>query len=158
MALPNEFGNSNGLVPDTFDVNSAAPGPRRGWFSRTAAAVLPSHYIQRFGMGSRNQVIGNNNDGVFANVTAKPTAPIRVQDGNESQSPSVLLSDVVHSTGDNTYLVPEDTRAEAPPSYASAQADAVPQYWETTVHAVGGIMSHLPLAYQIPALRLGCGG
>ncbi|KAJ7368433.1 hypothetical protein DFH08DRAFT_762289 [Mycena albidolilacea] len=117
MALPNEFGNSNGLVPDTFDVNSAAPGPRRGWFSRTAAAVLPSHYIQRFGMGSRNQVVGNNNDGVFANVTAKPTAPIRVQDG------------------DNSYLVPEDTRAEAPPSYASAQADAVPQYWETTVHA-----------------------
>jgi hypothetical protein len=95
VALPNEFGNSNGLVPDTFDVNSAAPGPRRGWFSRTAAAVLPSHYIQRFGMGSRNQVIGNNNDGVFANVTAKPTPPIRVQDGNESQSPSILLSDVV---------------------------------------------------------------
>jgi len=54
---------------------------------------------------------------VFANVTAKPTPPVRVQDG------------------DSTYLVPEDTRAEAPPSYASAQADAVPQYWETTVHA-----------------------
>ncbi|KAF7352676.1 hypothetical protein MVEN_01233400 [Mycena venus] len=114
-ALPNEFGNSNGLIP-SFDVDSA-PGPRRGWFSRTAAAVLPSHYVQRFGLGSRNQVIGNNNDGVFANVTAKPTPPVRVQDG------------------DSTYLVPEDTRAEAPPSYASAQADAVPQYWETTVHA-----------------------
>lgn len=38
-------------------------------------------------------------------------------------------------TGDDTYLVPEDTRQEAPPSYASAQADAVPPYWETTVHA-----------------------
>ena len=37
--------------------------------------------------------------------------------------------------GDDTYVVPEDTRAEAPPSYASAQADAVPPYWETTVHA-----------------------
>ena len=37
--------------------------------------------------------------------------------------------------GDDTYLVPEDTRDEAPPSYASAQADAVPPYWETTVHA-----------------------
>ena len=38
-------------------------------------------------------------------------------------------------SGDDTYLVPEDTRDEAPPSYASAQADAVPPYWETTVHA-----------------------
>ena len=37
--------------------------------------------------------------------------------------------------GDDTYIVPEDTRPEAPPSYASAQADAVPPYWETTVHA-----------------------
>jgi hypothetical protein len=33
------------------------------------------------------------------------------------------------------YLVHEDTRQDAPPSYASAQADAVPPYWETTVHA-----------------------
>lgn len=31
--------------------------------------------------------------------------------------------------------MPEDSRAEAPPSYASAQADAVPPYWETTIHA-----------------------
>lgn len=31
--------------------------------------------------------------------------------------------------------MPEDTQAEAPPSYASAQADSVPPYWETTVHA-----------------------
>ncbi|KAJ7044471.1 hypothetical protein C8F04DRAFT_989994 [Mycena alexandri] len=113
-ALPNEYGNSNGLVP-SFSVDTAA-APRPGWFNRTAAAVLPSHYVQRLGFGS-TKVIGNNNDGVFANVTAKPTPPVRVQDG------------------DSTYLVPEDTRAEPPPSYASAQADAVPQYWETTVHA-----------------------
>ncbi|KAJ7180231.1 hypothetical protein C8R43DRAFT_972277 [Mycena crocata] len=114
-ALPNEHGNSNGLVP-SFSLDST-PGPRLGWFNRTAAAVLPSHYVQRFGLGPRTQVIGNNNDGVFANVTAKPTPAVQVQDG------------------DSTYLVPEDTRAEAPPSYATAQADAVPQYWETTVHA-----------------------
>jgi len=37
--------------------------------------------------------------------------------------------------GDETYLVPEDSQNEAPPSYASAQADAVPPYWETTIHA-----------------------
>jgi len=53
---------------------------------------------------------------VFANVTAKPSRPMRVQNG------------------DDTYIVPEDTRPEAPPSYAAAQADSVPPYWETTVH------------------------
>lgn len=37
--------------------------------------------------------------------------------------------------GDDIRVVPEDARAEAPPSYQSAQADAVPPYWETTVHA-----------------------
>ncbi len=43
---------------------------------------------------------------------------------------------VSHSRkGDEILVVPEDTQAEAPPSYASAQADSVPPYWETTVHA-----------------------
>ena len=46
--------------------------------------------------------------------------------------PHCLLTAVV---GNDTYIVPEDSRPEAPPSYASAQADAVPPYWETTVHA-----------------------
>ena len=31
--------------------------------------------------------------------------------------------------------MPEDSRDEVPPSYAAAQADAVPPYWDTTVHA-----------------------
>ena len=31
--------------------------------------------------------------------------------------------------------MPEDAQNEAPPSYAAAQADAVPPYWETTIHA-----------------------
>ncbi|KAJ7638965.1 hypothetical protein FB45DRAFT_417383 [Roridomyces roridus] len=115
-ALPNEYGNSNGQIP-SFSVD-AAHGPQLGWFDRTARAILPSHYVHRLGFGPNPQaVIGNNNDGVFANVTAKPSAAVVVQDG------------------DSTYLVPEDARAEAPPSYASAQADAVPQYWENTVHA-----------------------
>jgi len=112
-ALPNEHGNSNGLVPE-FSVDSVSRGPRLGWFKRAATSVLPTHYVQRLGISDR-AVVGNNNDGVFANVTAKPTAPVRIQDG------------------DSTYIVPEEVRAEAPPSYASAQADAVPQYYE--VHA-----------------------
>lgn len=114
MALPNEHGNSNGLIP-TITVDSVSRGPRLGWFKRAATAILPSHYVRRLGIEPRNHVIGNNNDGVFNNVVAKPSATVRIQDG------------------DSTYLVPEDTRADAPPSYASAQADAVPQYYE--VHA-----------------------
>jgi hypothetical protein len=122
MALPNEYGNSNGVIPQ-FEVDSTIPPPRsrRGWFNRTATAVLPSHFVQRLGLAPQRPTgvfgAGINNDGVFANVTAKPSRPRRVQDG------------------DDTYIVPEDARAEAPPSYASAQADAVPPYWETTVHA-----------------------
>jgi len=116
-ALPNDHGNSNGLVP-SFD---AAQPPRRNWLQRTAAAVLPPNVAERIGLGTQIPSgpvgSGTSNDGVFANVTAKPTAPARIQEG------------------DNTYLVPEDAGGDAPPSYASAQADAVPPYWETTVHA-----------------------
>ncbi|KAF7301787.1 hypothetical protein MIND_00744400 [Mycena indigotica] len=116
-ALPNEHGNSNGFIPNFASaVDSVSRGPRLGWFKRAATAVLPTHYVQRLGMsGADRNVMGTNNDGVFANVTAKPTPPVRIQDG------------------DSTYIVPEEVRAEAPPSYASAQADAVPQYYE--VHA-----------------------
>jgi len=51
-------------------------------------------------------------------------------------------------TGDDVYLVPEESQKDTPPSYASAQADAVPPYWETTVHAPSSpddmIIDHLP--------------
>ncbi|KAJ7068396.1 hypothetical protein C8F01DRAFT_1118029 [Mycena amicta] len=116
-ALPNEHGNSNGLVPNFASaIDTVSRGPRLNWFKRAATAILPTHYVQRLGMApSEAAVVGTNNDGVFANVTAKPTPAVRIQDG------------------DSTYLVPEEVRAEAPPSYASAQADAVPQYYE--VHA-----------------------
>jgi len=84
VALPNDHGNSNGLIP-SFSLDSSAPVPRRGWFKRTAAAVLPSHYVQRFGFGSQRPAGaiggGTNNDGVFANVTAKPTRSRQIQDG-----------------------------------------------------------------------------
>ncbi|RDB22805.1 Metal homeostatis protein BSD2 [Hypsizygus marmoreus] len=119
VALPNNYGNSNGLVPP-IDLSSA-PGPHHNWFQRTASSVLPARVSQRLGITYQRPAGaiggGTNNDGVFANVTAKPTRPVTIQEGDE------------------TYVVPEDSRAEAPPSYASAQADAVPPYWETTVHA-----------------------
>ncbi|KZT12763.1 uncharacterized protein LAESUDRAFT_639978 [Laetiporus sulphureus 93-53] len=119
QAHPNDYGNSNGLVPAATDADRDAR--RGGWFRRTAATVLPSHYIQRWGLAEElpNGYVGGgmSNDGVFANVVAKPSRPVRVQEGGE------------------TYLVPEETQKDAPPSYATAQADAVPPYWETTVHA-----------------------
>jgi len=40
---------------------------------------------------------------------------------------------------DSIYLAPEETQKDTPPSYASAQADAVPPYWETTtIHLPSG--------------------
>lgn len=59
-----------------------------------------------------------DNDGVFANVMAKPTT-----------------GHVVTTENGEVYVMPEETQKEVPPSYDSAQADAVPPYWATTVHA-----------------------
>lgn len=120
-ARPNEHGNSNGLVPAPPTDADPRPSPRAGWVRRTAAAVLPTHYVQRLGLEQRAPLGyvggGTHNDGVFANVVAKPARPVRIQEGDE------------------TYLVPEDVQKDTPPSYAAAQADAAPPYWETTVHA-----------------------
>ncbi|EPQ59409.1 hypothetical protein GLOTRDRAFT_125716 [Gloeophyllum trabeum ATCC 11539] len=118
-ALPNDYGNSNGYVPDEPVTDAGSSRGGGGWFGR-AAAILPTHFVQRL----RRQRVpsgpvggGLNNDGVFANVTAKPSRGVRVTEG------------------DQTFIVPEEAQKDAPPSYAAAQADAVPPYWETTVHA-----------------------
>ncbi|KAI0352905.1 hypothetical protein OH77DRAFT_1408179 [Trametes cingulata] len=126
-ALPNEFGNTNGYVPTfsqlTTDATPSSSSRRgAGWFRRTAQAVLPSHYVQRLGLAGPERPHGpigggTANDGVFANVTAKPSRGIRIQEGDE------------------VFIVPEEVQKEVPPSYAQAQADAVPPYWETTIHA-----------------------
>lgn len=42
-------------------------------------------------------------------------------------------------SGDGIYVVPETSQKDAPPSYAAAQADAVPPYWETTIHIPSGL-------------------
>lgn len=87
-ALPNEFGNSNGLVPSFSNVRTDASSGsgRRNWISRTAASVLPNYYVERWGLGSSGRSQGpvgggTANDGVFANVTAKPSRLVRVQEG-----------------------------------------------------------------------------
>lgn len=87
-ALPNEFGNSNGLVPSFSNVRTDASSSSgsRNWFGRTAASVLPNHYAERWGLGPSGRSAGpvgggTANDGVFANVTAKPSRQIRIQEG-----------------------------------------------------------------------------
>ncbi|KAF9820948.1 hypothetical protein IEO21_00925 [Rhodonia placenta] len=168
-ARPNEHGNSNGLVPAPPTDADPRPSPRAGWVRRTAAAVLPTHYVQRLGLEQRAPLGyvggGTHNDGVFANVVAKPARPVRIQEAllaklrpiaapgaeianggcwrNSKGSGLVqTLSKISERkydgsvpSGDETYLVPEDVQKDTPPSYAAAQADAAPPYWETTVHA-----------------------
>ncbi|KAF8551383.1 hypothetical protein OG21DRAFT_1418073 [Imleria badia] len=117
VALPNDFGNSNGLVPSS-PVATAIHHP--SFFRRVVGAILPTHYtrLPTTGGVSHSRTIGGGtqNDGVFANVTAKPSRPVQVrtEDGN-------------------LYVMPEETQSTAPP------ADAVPPYWETTVHAPAGL-------------------
>ncbi|KAL4064994.1 hypothetical protein V8B97DRAFT_1875429 [Scleroderma yunnanense] len=123
VAVPNNIGNTNGIL----STSPAQPSiPRPSFFRRAVGAVLPMHYTRLpTSAGDARPTIwggGSDNDGVFSNVTAKPSAPVRVRADD---------SDV--------FIVPEEEQSVAPPSYASAQADAVPSYWETTVHAPSGL-------------------
>jgi hypothetical protein len=80
-AFPNSIGNSNGLVP-TFE---SVQAPRSNWFRRAATNILPQRVVARVGLAQQKPSGpvggGSSNDGVFANVTAKPTAPTRIRDG-----------------------------------------------------------------------------
>ena len=84
-SVPHAQGNSNGLVPDFSVVASDARRRTGGWLRQTAQRVLPSQYAERLGLrGHRpDRAVGGGigNDGVFANVTAKPSRGVRVQDG-----------------------------------------------------------------------------
>ncbi|KAG8856795.1 hypothetical protein FRB96_006299 [Tulasnella sp. 330] len=103
------YGNSNGTVPSGPVMPS---GTRPNILRRALGAILPSHYTR----DPRGGGIGN--DGVFANMSARPGGAVPTRDP---------------MTG--VHFAPEEVQKEAPPSYASAQADAVPPYWETTVMA-----------------------
>ena len=78
-------GNSNGYVPDFSSVASSAQRRTGGWLRRAANRVLPSQYAERLGLGAARPhgAVGGGtvNDGVFANVTAKPSTGVRIQDG-----------------------------------------------------------------------------
>ncbi|KAJ7123336.1 metal homeostatis protein bsd2 [Mycena filopes] len=116
---PNDIGNSNGILPEPV----IPPAHRLSFFRRTVGAILPTHYARLPGSdpavgGARGG--GIENDGVFANIMAKPqrARTMRTEDGE-------------------IYMVPEDNQKEPPPSYASAQLEeSVPPYI-STVHAPG---------------------
>jgi len=96
---------------------------------------LPTHYqrIATEAPSARTVGGGVENDGVFANVMAKPvrgTRSARAADGS-------------------VYLAPEETQKEAPPTYAEAQTDSVPPYWETTVLAPDGESGDL-IVHDLP--------
>lgn len=96
-ALPNDLGNSNGIVPSG-PVDAPQPsGP--SFFRRAMGAVLPSHYTRlpttSEGSGPR---VGHGNDGVFANIMGKPQ----------------VAQTVVTESGE-TIMVPETTQKEVPP-------------------------------------------
>ncbi|KAG1733658.1 uncharacterized protein EDB91DRAFT_636801 [Suillus paluster] len=119
--LPNDIGNSNGELP-TSPLGTTLPRP--SFLRRAVGAILPTHYVRipttETPAGVRGG--GTQNDGVFSNVVAisASSAPIQAEDGS-------------------IYMVPEETQSTAPPSYAAAQADAVPPYWDTIVHAPAGM-------------------
>lgn len=97
-ALPNDFGNSNGLLPAS---PIQRPKPRVSFFRRAVGAILPTHYARVSTTEvqlTRPTGGGIENDGVFANVTAKPQ-PARV----------------IHTEDGSIYVAPENTQDQTPP-------------------------------------------
>lgn len=97
-ALPNDYGNSNGLLPSS---PTRPLSNRPSFFRRAVGALLPQHYT-RVPTESESSVRprggGLENDGVFANVMAKPGRAVPVRSDNGE-----------------TYIVPEDVQKDAPP-------------------------------------------
>lgn len=96
-ALPNDFGNSNGLLPIA---PVQIPRQRASFFRRAIGAVLPTRYarVPTQDRPTRPTGGGIENDGVFANVTAKPQP-----------------SRVIHTADGGIYVAPEITQDQAPP-------------------------------------------
>lgn len=97
-ALPNDFGNSNGLLPMS---PVQIPKPRVSFLRRAVGAILPTHYARvptTESHSTRPTGGGIENDGVFANVTAKPQ-PARV----------------IHTEDGGIYVAPENSQEHCPP-------------------------------------------
>jgi hypothetical protein len=97
-ALPNDIGNSNGLLPIA---PIQTPKPRVSFFRRAVGAILPTHYARvptSEVHSTRPTGGGIENDGVFANIAAKPqpSRVIRTEDGG-------------------IYVAPENAQDQTPP-------------------------------------------
>lgn len=96
LALPNNHGNSNGDIPS---FNSVGP-PQPTFLRRALGTILPGHYGRGYSRVTDGPIGGGmQNDGVFANVTAKPggAEPIR---GAQADGPN---------------WTPEDSQKDGPP-------------------------------------------
>ena len=107
IARPNDIGNTNGVLPSQ-PVRPVLHSNRPSVFRRVVGALLPQHYQRVPSEPSAHHRVGGGeeNDGVFANVTAKPgrQGEVRGEDGD-------------------VYLVPEETQANAPPASIAAFTD-----------------------------------
>lgn len=98
-------GNSNGIIPSpssTVRLEPASRSSRMSFFRRTVGAILPQYYTRLPTSDAESRRVhgsGVENDGVFANVLAKPARPATT-DTDEN--------------GD-IYVVPEETQKDAPP-------------------------------------------
>ncbi|KAG6914318.1 hypothetical protein DXG01_001131 [Tephrocybe rancida] len=121
--LPNNISNSNGCLPTD---PIFWPTPNRNIFRHAVGALLPSHYIRVPSSDTCTVVsAGLDNVHIFSNIAAKPTlmhTPTITDDGS-------------------IYLTPElstTSHKDIHPSYTTAINDAVPPYWETTIHTLPG--------------------
>lgn len=134
LAIPgNIFGNTNGYLPVAEEVIRPAPA-RDGWVRRNLGRLFSQESDTRRPIGG-----GTNNDGVFANVVAKPTAPSTTNNLSNAEEGS-----------SNVHVAPEFEQKDAPPTYADAQQDAVPPYWDTTVLAPANMGDELIIEGMAP--------
>ena len=104
-ALPNDYGNTNGLVPTSpVTTTPLRSGQSSGGFSvffrKAVGSILPTHYQTLPTESPSPRVVGGGiqNDGVFANVMAKPVSSARTTTDDGS-----------------VFLAPETTQSQAPP-------------------------------------------
>ena len=99
-ALPNDYGNSNGFIPAPLTVNPFRSGRSSNrltfFFRKAVGSILPTHYQTLPTESPSPRIVGGGiqNDGVFANVMAKPVPSARpvIDDGSVFLAPETVLS------------------------------------------------------------------
>ena len=105
-ALPNDYGNTNGLIPTSPAITPLRSAQSSGGFSvffrKAVGSILPTHYQTIPTESPSTRVVGGGiqNDGVFANVMAKPVSSATTRATSDDGS---------------VFLAPETTRLQAPP-------------------------------------------